>query len=42
MPKIHPHTRGGYYKSKHWPAWHIDQYVITFEPFNILENKKDF
>lgn len=26
-----------YYKSKHWPAWHIDRYVISFEPFEIKE-----
>ncbi|MFZ5975237.1 MAG: ImmA/IrrE family metallo-endopeptidase [Bacillota bacterium] len=24
-----------YYKQKHWPVWHVDQYEITFEPFDI-------
>ena len=30
-----------YYKQKHELVWHVGQYVITFEPFDILEKKKD-
>jgi Zn-dependent peptidase ImmA (M78 family) len=29
-----------YYRCKHWPAWHVDRYVISFEPFEIKEIKE--